>query len=145
MRDSGLDDDVFVALTHAERRPLAPVGQLEPGGAGPAVPRHRDDRQLRRRAAMDVQEEAAARRPDPATLGAQWGAEPQDRWGRVYRGAGAATRPTAAAWHTFYPAFAAAVRGTGPVPVDPRDAVATATVLDAARTSAERRELVTLI
>jgi predicted dehydrogenase len=35
----------------------------------------------------------------------------------------------------FYPAFAAAVRGTGTVPVDPRDAVATAMVLDAARQS----------
>ena len=44
------------------------------------------------------------------------------------------TRP--GAWHTFYPAFAAAVRGEGPVPVDPWDAVATATVLDAARRSA---------
>jgi predicted dehydrogenase len=45
--------------------------------------------------------------------------------------------PTAhGAWNTFYPAFAAAVRGRGPVPVDPRDAVATATVLDAARRSA---------
>ena len=33
-------------------------------------------------------------------------------------------------------AFARAVRGLGPVPVDPRDAVASATVLDAARLSA---------
>jgi predicted dehydrogenase len=39
-------------------------------------------------------------------------------------------------WDSFYPAFAAAVRGQGPVPVDPRDAVATARVLDAARRSA---------
>ena len=40
------------------------------------------------------------------------------------------------AWHGFYPAFARAVRGAGPLPVNPRDAVATATVLDAARRSA---------
>jgi predicted dehydrogenase len=36
----------------------------------------------------------------------------------------------------FYERFARAVRGDGPVPVNPWDAVATATVLDAARGSA---------
>jgi predicted dehydrogenase len=40
------------------------------------------------------------------------------------------------AWDSFYPAFAAAVRGAGPLPVDPWDAVATAEVLDRARQSA---------
>jgi predicted dehydrogenase len=45
------------------------------------------------------------------------------------------------AWNLFYPAFAAAVRGTRPVPVDPWDAVATAAVLDAARTSARTAEV----
>jgi predicted dehydrogenase len=39
-------------------------------------------------------------------------------------------------WDEFYAEFAAAVRGDGPVPVDPWDAVATATVIDAARRSA---------
>ena len=48
------------------------------------------------------------------------------------------------AWDTFYPAFAAAVRGTGPVPVDPWDAVATAQVLDAARQSANDGTVVRL-
>ena len=42
----------------------------------------------------------------------------------------------------FYPAFAAAIRGTQPVPVDPWDAVATAAVLDAARTSARTGQVV---
>jgi predicted dehydrogenase len=44
--------------------------------------------------------------------------------------------PERGAWDTFYPAFAAAVRGEGPLPVDPRDAIETARVLDAARASA---------
>ena len=44
------------------------------------------------------------------------------------------------AWHLFYPAFAAAVRGTQPMPVNPWDAVATAAVLDAARASAHRSD-----
>ena len=39
-------------------------------------------------------------------------------------------------WDLFYEQFVRAVRGDGPAPVDPWDAVATATVLDAARRSA---------
>ena len=46
------------------------------------------------------------------------------------------------AWDLFYPAFAAAIRGTQPVPVDPWDAVANAAVLDAARTSARAGQVV---
>jgi len=46
------------------------------------------------------------------------------------------------AWDLFYPAFAAAIRGTQPVPVDPWDAVATAAVLDAARTSARTGQVI---
>jgi len=38
--------------------------------------------------------------------------------------------------------FVAAIRGTQPVPVDPWDAVATAAVLDAARTSARTGQVV---
>jgi predicted dehydrogenase len=39
-------------------------------------------------------------------------------------------------WDTYYPAFAAAVRGTGDVPVDPWSVVAALEVIDAARASA---------
>jgi hypothetical protein len=45
-------------------------------------------------------------------------------------------------WDLFYPAFAAAVRGEQPVPVNPWDAVATATVQDAARASARTAQVV---
>lgn len=46
--------------------------------------------------------------------------------------------------HEIYPAVARWVLDGGPVPVDPDDAVATALVLDAARSSAERGQVVTL-
>jgi predicted dehydrogenase len=86
---------------------------------------------------MDGQEDALIAGQTPATLGTGWGAEPPERWGRVQRGGVSETVPTLpGAWDTFYPAFAGAVRGTGAVPVDPRDAVASMTVLDAARRSA---------
>ena len=47
-------------------------------------------------------------------------------------------------WDTYYPAFAAAVRGERPVPVDPRDAIASLTVIDAIKASAEQRRAVSL-
>jgi predicted dehydrogenase len=94
---------------------------------------------------MDGQEAALLAGRTPATEGEEWGAEPAERWGWVSRGEDRETHPTERGrWDTFYPAFAAAVRGEGTVPVDPRDAVATATVLDAARRSATEGEVVRL-
>ena len=90
---------------------------------------------------MDVQEELLLAGHTPAGLGA----EPAERWGRVHRGDSAETVPTVnGAWDTFYPAFARAVRGVGPLPVDPADAVASMTVLDAARRSATEGAVIAL-
>jgi predicted dehydrogenase len=86
---------------------------------------------------MDGQEELLLTGHTPASLGPAWGSEPANRWGRVHRGDDGEIVPTLrGAWSGFYPDFARAVRGLGPVPVNARDAVATATVLDAARRSA---------
>ena len=66
---------------------------------------------------------------------------------RIYRGEGVPPEPVPAQpgrWSSFYSAFARAVRGEGPLPVDPRDAVAALEVLDAARRSAARGEVVRL-
>ena len=69
----------------------------------------------------------------PATQ-PDWGTEPEERWGRVFRGEQVEVLPSErGAWDLFYPAFAAAIRGEGSLPVDPCDAVRTAEVLDAAR------------
>ena len=86
---------------------------------------------------MDVQKDlllpAHTRRPSVPP----GGAEPALHWGRVHRGDAAGHVPSErGSWDSFHPAFARAVRGPGPVPVDPRDAIASATVLDAARLSA---------
>nr|WP_276611054.1 Gfo/Idh/MocA family oxidoreductase [Kineococcus siccus] len=82
----------------------------------------------------------------PAGEGAGWGAEPPHRWGRLHVAGGPVVRVPSedGRWPEFYERFAAAVRGTGPVPVDPADAVATATVLDAARRSAAEGRTVEL-
>jgi predicted dehydrogenase len=76
-----------------------------------------------------------------------FGTVPPSRWGRIYRGEDAEPEPVPAErgrWSGFYSALARAVRGEGPLPVDPRDAVAALEVLDAARLSAARVEVVKL-
>ena len=71
--------------------------------------------------------------------------EPDSLLDRVFMASGAAPISLErGAWDTYYPAFAAAVRGLGAAPVDPWDAVATAVVLDAARLSAETGQTVKL-
>jgi predicted dehydrogenase len=141
----GLDDDVFIALAHesgvrshlwASRRQGAPGPRIRAAGTEGAY------------VIQDVDGQEAQLRggSSPAAVektGEQWGAEPPERWGYVLRGDTGSPVPSArGAWDLFYPAFAAAVRGTGPVPVDPWDAVATAAVLDAARASARTGQVV---
>jgi predicted dehydrogenase len=145
LRDNGLDDDVFVALTHANGARSHLWGSWLQGAPGPRYRVTGTTGSYVNRTLMDIQEDLLLAGQTPATLGAEWGAEPAERWGRVYRGDTAETVPTEnGAWNTFYPAFARAVRGLGPVPVDPRDAIASATVLDAARRSATEGVVVSL-
>jgi predicted dehydrogenase len=137
LRDSGLDDDVFVALTHVNGARSHLSGSWSQGAPGPRFRVTGTKGSYVVDGLMDGQEELLLHGHTPASLGPAWGAEPANRWGRFYRGDEGEIVPTApGAWHTFYPAFARAVRGLGPVPVHARDAVATATVLDAARRSA---------
>ncbi|MGY1693301.1 Gfo/Idh/MocA family oxidoreductase [Geodermatophilus sp. SYSU D00814] len=137
LRDSGLDDDVFLALTHAGGARSHLSGSWSQGAPGDRFRVTGTAGAYVVGGPMDGQEAALLAGHTPATLGDAWGAEPEERWGRLRRGDDAVVVPTERGrWDTFYPAFAAAVRGEGPVPVDPRDAVATAAVLDAARRSA---------
>ncbi|SNR40788.1 Predicted dehydrogenase [Haloechinothrix alba] len=79
----------------------------------------------------------------PASEGPAWGSVPEERWGRLYRDGTGDTVPSEQGdWTRFYAGLAAAVRGDGPLPVDPWDSVATLEVLDAARTSAEKGQVV---
>jgi predicted dehydrogenase len=145
LRESGLDDDVFVALTHAGGARSHLWGSWSQGAPGDRFRVAGTEGGYVVGGPMDGQEAALLAGQTPATLGERWGAEPQERWGRLRRGDEGVVAPTERGrWDTFYPAFAAAVRGQGPVPVDPRDAVATATVLDAARRSAAKGVVVDL-
>jgi predicted dehydrogenase len=84
---------------------------------------------------MDGQEPALIAGARPGEEG--FGVEPPERWGRIERdGPSEPVKSERGRWDGFYPVFAAAVRGERPVPVDPQDAVASLTVIDAIRESA---------
>ncbi len=145
LRESGLDDDVFVALAHAGGARSHLWGSWSQGAPGPRYRVTGTAGSYVNGTLMDIQEDLLLAGHTPATLGEEWGVEPSERWGHVHRGDDGEPVPTERGrWDTFYPAFARAVRGLGPVPVEPRDAVATATVLDAARRSATSGEVVRL-
>jgi predicted dehydrogenase len=142
--DGELDDDVFVALHHASGVESHLWGSWRQAAPGPRL------RVSGRTGTyiidgIDGQEAALKAGRSPGTLGDRWGIEPEHTWGRLYRGAtGASVRSERGRWDTYYPAFAAAVRGEEPVPVDPWDSVRNMDVLDAARISATTGETVTL-
>jgi scyllo-inositol 2-dehydrogenase (NADP+) len=140
------DDDCFVALTfadgvcahlwmsHIARKPGARFrvcgmqGTFEKYG-------------------LDPQEDAlrAGRRPNTPS----WGSEPSDFWGTIaaerdglhYEGRVETLRGD---YPAFYKQMRDAVRGLGPVPVDPMDGVWTLRVIEAARQSAAESKVVTL-
>jgi len=138
--DVVIDDDVFVALTHrsgtrshlwmskvtAQRNPRFRVL-----GARAAFTKY----------GLDGQESAMSAGTIPGAPG--FGEDPPDRWGLL--GEDGATRPLPTepgAYLRFYEAVAAAVRHGAPMPVDPEDAIAGLDIIEAARRSAERREVV---
>jgi predicted dehydrogenase len=146
IRNSGRDDDVFVALEHHSGARSHLWGSWSQGAPGPRFRVTGRDAAYVVKGPMDGQEASLVSGQTPRTLGARWGAEPKERWGRLHRGddEGEIVETLPGAWPYFYPAFAAAVRGEGAVPVPAVDAVATAKVLDAARKSATVKAMVSL-
>ncbi len=145
IRETGLDDDVFVAITHDGGARSHLFGSWSQGAPGQRFRVTGTDGSYVVEGPMDGQEAALVAGQNPALLGDQWGVEPEARWGSIRRGHEAEVVATApGAWPIFYEMFAAAVRGVGPVPVPAADAVETARVLDAARRSALTGEVVAL-
>jgi predicted dehydrogenase len=143
-RESGLDDDAFVALTHGGGAHSHLWGSWSQAAPGPRF-RVTGTGGTYLLAAGDTQEDVLVAGRTPATEGDAWGQEPESTWGEFYDGSSTRTIPTEPGrWNDFYTEFARAVRGIGPVPVAPNDAVATAQVLDAAKVSADTGVVVPL-
>ncbi|SCG36589.1 Gfo/Idh/MocA family protein [Micromonospora coxensis] len=129
-----VDDDAFVALTHTGgvRSHLwmsAVAAQL-----GPRM-RILGDRAAYTTYGLDVQEEALRAGGRPDTPG--WGEVPPERHGLL--GVDGDLRPVPTKpgrYQDFYAQLATALRGGGPLPVDPADAVATVELIELAHRSA---------
>ncbi|SNS65782.1 Predicted dehydrogenase [Asanoa hainanensis] len=143
-RMSARDDDFFVSIQHTGGVDAQLWGSWVQGAPGPRF-RVTGTTGTYIVGGVDGQEEQLIAGRTPATEGDRWGAEPAERWGHVYRGGAGEVVPTERGrWDTYYPAFAAAVRGEAPLPVDPWDVVRNIEVLDAARESAATGRTITL-
>jgi predicted dehydrogenase len=83
----------------------------------------------------------------PSVEGDAFGTVPPQRWGRLYRAEGESGEPVPAEhgrWSTFYSMLARAIRDEDDLPVNPWESVAALAVLDAARISAARREVIAI-
>ncbi|MGY2402867.1 Gfo/Idh/MocA family protein [Pseudomonas sp. SDO5271_S396] len=92
---------------------------------------------------LDGQEEALMAGKSPKTEGEHWGAEEHRRWGWFEQGEERERVPSEkGCWTQFYRQLQSAVHGQGPLPVDAADALQTTRVLDAARLSAQRGQVI---
>jgi predicted dehydrogenase len=137
-RESGLDDDVFVALRHTNGAVSHLWGSWSQHAPGPRFRVTGTSASLVVTTA-DTQEDVLVTGASPATHDT-WGLEAPSELDRIHTGSSSAPVVLArGAWDTYYPTFARAVRGEGAPPVEAADAVATADVLEAARISAANR------
>jgi scyllo-inositol 2-dehydrogenase (NADP+) len=137
-----VDDDAFVALrfggeqvAHLWMSQTAPIAGPRVRLSGLAGAYQHD--------AVDPQEDQlkAGLRPGDA----EWGSEAPERYGRVATdGDERVVETVPGAWERYYEAVRDAIRGDGEPPVDPADGVRAVRLVQAARRSAEQREVVRL-
>ncbi|MEU0284792.1 Gfo/Idh/MocA family oxidoreductase [Streptomyces sp. NPDC006147] len=143
------DDDTFLALTHESgvRSHLyvsATTAQLGPRfrvlGSKAGYVKH----------GLDPQEAALRDGLRPGADDTEWGAEPEELWGRVgagespVTGGGSPVRTLPGDYPAYYAAVARALLADGPNPVTAMEAAAALDVLEAARRSAAEKVTVTL-
>ncbi|KTC64344.1 oxidoreductase [Pseudomonas fluorescens ABAC62] len=138
----GVDHGFFVSLTHAN----GVISHLW-GNAlqNSQAPRFRVSGTLGCYSVdgLDGQEEALLAGKSPKTEGEHWGAEEHRRWGWFEQGPERERVPSEkGCWTQFYAQLLTAMQGQGALPVDAYDALETTRILDAARLSAERQQVV---
>ncbi len=141
---AGAEDDIELHLRHA-----GGVRSTLAAGMASAAPGPRLQANGTRAGfvinGFDLQEEQLKAGGTPASLGDLWGVEPESAWGTLFDEQSSRRVPSQrGAWDLYYPAVAAAAASGAAPPVDPRDAVATAAVIDAARESAATGTVVSL-
>ena len=140
-RRGAVDDDVFVALTHASGVRSHLWMSALAADLGPRM------RVLGRRAAytkygLDVQEGRMRAGTSPDQLG--FGAEPEEQWGYVRSDEVSSITTEPGDYLAFYAGVRDALRTGSPPPVDPEDAVRGLDIIEAARRSSASQRVVTL-
>jgi predicted dehydrogenase len=126
-----VDDDVFVALTHASGVRSHLWMSAVAAQPGPRL-RVIFERGTYTKFGLDIQEDAlrSGARPDADA----WGEEPEEQWGMLTTADGVRALETErGAYQQFYFRLVNALRGEVPPPVDPMDAVATLEIIERAR------------
>jgi predicted dehydrogenase len=135
-----VDDDAFVALTHASGVRSQLWMSLVAAQEGPRF-RVSGERAAYTKWGTDVQEAALRAERRPGAPG--WGEEPESAWGRLGIGGDARPVPTEPGdYRALYEQLGAALRGEAPNPVDPMDAVRALEVIEAAQKSAREQRVV---
>ena len=143
-QDTLLDHSFFVSLTHASGVVSHLWGSCLQNCPGPRF-RVSGSAGCYSVEGLDGQEAASLAGLSPKSEGDRWGVEEHRRWGWFEQGAQRERIPSErGCWDAFYRELQDAVEGRGVNPVYPRDAVASAVVLDAARLSAEQGRVVDL-
>jgi scyllo-inositol 2-dehydrogenase (NADP+) len=136
------DDDVFLALTHANGVRSHLWTSAMAAHRGPRL------RVLGERAAFVKQHadrQEAALRSGNCRIGPGWGEEPPECWGILSDGAHErAVRSEPGAYQRFYSDLVAMLRREAPPPVAPEDAVAGLEIIEAAQRSAADRRVIAL-
>ncbi|HET9172554.1 MAG TPA: Gfo/Idh/MocA family oxidoreductase [Actinospica sp.] len=136
------DDDTFIALTHVSGVRSHLWASATAASLGPRL------RVLGSRGAyvtygLDGQEDELRAGRTPRDLG--FGVTPSERYGKLGAEGEFETCPTLDGRYVdYYARIERALRGEGPVPVDPADAVAALRVIEAARVSADEGRVVAL-
>lgn len=136
------DDDVFLALTHANGVRSHLWTSAMAAHRGPRM------RVLGERAAFVKQHadrQEASLRSANRFIGPDWGEEPPEYWGTLTDGAREeSVRSEPGAYQRFYSELAAMLRDGAPPPVTPEDALAGLEIIEAAQRSVAQHRVVTL-
>jgi len=137
---AGVDDDVFVALTHVDGARSHLWASSVAAQLGPRL-RVLGDRSAFTIFGLDGQEQALKDGLRPGAAG--WGQEPPEAWGRSGIGEGTTVVPAVPGrYEVFYRQVVDAVRDGGPMPVDPASAVRVLELIEAAALSAAEGRVV---
>jgi scyllo-inositol 2-dehydrogenase (NADP+) len=135
-------DDAFIALTHENGTRSHLYMSTTAGIAGPRMSVY-GSRGAYMKYGLDVQEDILRAGGTPGA--ANWGEEPEDRWGTLGAGAVSERVPTLpGAYQEFYAGVARAIREGAPPPVAIADVAAGLDIIEAAQRSVATKQVVTL-